>query len=65
MKLKQKSPQKAATNWIVSKSKNLLFTLIFIASLFAISCSVDNMKPEDLKVDLSKEIGSGNMIQAS
>lgn len=59
MKLKQKSPQKAATNWIVSKSKNLLFTLIFIASLFAISCSVDNMKPEDLKVDLSKEIGSG------
>ena len=59
MKLKQKSPQKAATNWIVSKSKNLLFTLIFIASLFAISCSVDNMKPEDLKVDLSKERGSG------
>lgn len=59
MKLKQKSPQKAATNWIVSKSKNLLFTLIFIASLFAIGCSVDNMKPEDLKVDLSKERGSG------
>ncbi len=59
MKLKQKSPQKAATNWIVSKSKNLLFTLIFIASLFAIGCSVDNMKPEDLKVDLSKEIGFG------
>ena len=59
MKLKQKSPQKAATNWIISKSKNLLFTLIFIASLFAISCSVDNMKPEDLKVDLSKERGSG------
>lgn len=59
MKLKQKSPQKAATNWIVSKSKNLLFTLIFIASLFAISCSVDNMKPENLKVDLSKERGSG------
>lgn len=59
MKLKQKSPQKAETNWIVSKSKNLLFTLIFIASLFAISCSVDNMKPEDLKVDLSKERGSG------
>lgn len=59
MKLKQNSPQKAATNWIVSKSKNLLFTLIFIASLFAISCSVDNMKPEDLKVDLSKERGSG------
>lgn len=59
MKLKQKSPQKAATNWIVYKSKNLLFTLIFIASLFAISCSVDNMKPENLKVDLSKERGSG------
>lgn len=59
MKLKQKSPQKAATSWIVSKSKNLLLTLIFIASLFAISCSVDNMKPEDLKVDLSKERGSG------
>ena len=59
MKLKQKSPQKAATSWIVSKPKNLLFTLIFIASLFAISCSVDNMKPEDLKVDLSKERGSG------
>ena len=59
MKLKQKSPQKAATNWIVSKSKNLLFTLIFIDQLIDISCSVDNMKHEDMKVDLSKERGSG------